>query len=60
MATALGLLITLAILGFVVWVLSALVPMPEPYKRVLVGVGVLVALILVLRWAYGIGVVAWP
>jgi hypothetical protein len=56
----LSLLVTLAILGFVAWLLVSFVPMPEPYKRILVGVAVLVAVILVLRWALAVGGIALP
>ena len=61
MATALSLLVALAVLGFVVWILVTFVPMPEPYKRLVLGVAILIVVILVLRWTFGIGTgVIWP
>lgn len=39
-------LIALAIVGFLLWVITTYVPMPEPFKRLIV----LVAIVVVLIW----------
>ena len=41
----LTLLITLAVIGFLLWIIVTYVPMPQPYQRVLV---ILVVLLVVL------------
>lgn len=48
--------ITLVVIGFVLWLLTTYVPMPEPYKRVVI---VLVVL-LVLIWAVRVFFVPLP
>lgn len=48
---AIGLLVTLAVLGLVCWVLVTLVPMPHPFATIIIAVAVIIALVLVLRWA---------
>jgi uncharacterized membrane protein len=47
------LLVTLAIIGFVVWFLTSQVPMAEPFKIAIYFIAVLCALFLVMR-AFGI------
>ena len=42
-------LVTLALIGFVLWVVVTYVPMPEPYKRVLVVLVVLLVVLWVVR-----------
>jgi hypothetical protein len=46
------LLVTLAIIGLIAWVLTALVPMPQQIKTVIIVVAVLICLLIVLR-AFG-------
>ena len=45
----LALLVSLAVIGFALWVIVTLVPMPEPYRRILVGLVVLIVLVWFLR-----------
>lgn len=49
----LGLLLTLVLIGFVVWAITTYVPMDAGIKRVIQIVGVVIAVILVLN-AFGV------
>jgi len=48
-----SLLVTIVIIGFVVWLLTALIPMPEPFPKVIVAVACIVVLLMVLN-AFGL------
>lgn len=48
----LELLITLIVLGFVLWLVT-LVPMPQPYKQILLGLAVLFVVIWLLTALLG-------
>lgn len=43
------LVVIVAVLGFIVWILITYVPMPEPFKRVLIVVVVVALLLWILR-----------
>ena len=45
----LALIVTLAVVGFLLWVVTTYVPMPPPFKQVLVVLVVLLILIWFLR-----------
>lgn len=45
----LTLIVTLAVIGFACWIVVTYVPMPEPIKRALVVIVVLVVLIWLVR-----------
>jgi hypothetical protein len=45
----LTLIATLALVGFVLWLLTTYVPMPDPYRKALIVVVVLVVVIWLLR-----------
>ena len=45
----LGILVTLAIVGFLLWIIVTYVPMPQPFQRVLIALIVLLVVIWVLR-----------
>ena len=47
--TLIGFIIAVAIIGFVVWLVTAVLPMPEPFGKVIWGVAVLVVVILLLQ-----------
>jgi len=47
------LIVTLAIVGFVLWLVVTYVPMPEPFKRALVVIVVLVLVIWLARGFFG-------
>ena len=47
------LLLTIAVVGFIVWAITTLVPMPSPFKQVLIGLACLIVLVLVLQ-AFGV------
>lgn len=49
----LSLVIALALIGFVLWLVVTYVPMPEPFKRVILVVVVLVLLLYLLRIVLG-------
>jgi len=42
--------IALALIGFLVWVLITYVPMPEAFRRLIVVVVIIAALLWLLRW----------
>ena len=46
------LIITLAVIGFLMWLLLTYVPMPEPFKKIIV---VIVVFAVVLWLLYGFG-----
>jgi predicted membrane channel-forming protein YqfA (hemolysin III family) len=54
-----ALILTLAVLGFVVWLIQTYVPMPAPFKTVIYVVVALV-LILYLLSVFGIGDIPLP
>lgn len=49
----LTLALTLAVIGFVVWLLATYVPMPPAYKQVFVGVMILLVVVWLLRILLG-------
>jgi hypothetical protein len=49
-----SLVVTIAIVGCVVWIVITYVPMPEPFRRILVAVVVLVLLVWLIQVAYGL------
>jgi len=48
------LLVLIAVVGFLVWALTAYVPMPAPFKTAIIVIAVIVLVLFVLR-ALGIG-----
>ena len=44
-----ALIVTLAVVGLIVWLVVTYIPMPEPFKTVIVAVAVLVLLLWVLQ-----------
>jgi hypothetical protein len=52
----LTLIVTLVVIGFVLWLLTTYVPMPEPYKRALI----VIVVLLVIIWAVRLFVVPIP
>ncbi len=48
-----GLLIALVVIGVILYVLTTYLPMPAVIKNLIIGVGVIVALLLVLQ-AFGV------
>lgn len=42
-------IILLAFLGFFLWAVTALLPMPAPFKTAIIGIGCLFALLIVLQ-----------
>lgn len=51
-----ALVVTLALVGFVLWIVVTYVPMPEPFKRALVVIVVLVLIVWLARLILGGGV----
>lgn len=49
----LELLIVLVVIGFLLWIVSALIPMEPRVKSLVTGVGVFIAVVLVLYWLFG-------
>ena len=50
------LIIVLAVLGFALWLLLTYVPMPDPIKKVIIGITALALIVLVLQFAgFGTG-----
>lgn len=47
--TILGLLITLAIFGFVLWLLVSFVPMPEPVRTIVIAIATIFLIIWLLQ-----------
>ena len=45
----LTLIVTLVVIGFVLWLLTTYVPMPGVYKQVLVGIVILLVVVWLLR-----------
>jgi hypothetical protein len=48
-----SLIVTLALIGFVLWLVVTYIPMPEPYKRALVVIVVLVIVLYLARGFFG-------
>ncbi len=48
-----SLLVTVVIIGFVCWLLVTLVPLPEPFPRIVIAIACIIVLLMVLR-AFGI------
>ncbi len=48
------LLVSIVLVAFVCWLVITLVPMPDPFPRVVVAVACIIALLMVLR-AFGVG-----
>lgn len=44
-----GLILTLAIVGFLVYLIVTYIPMPEPFKKVIIAIVVIVLIIYVIR-----------
>lgn len=42
-------ILVVAFIGFIVWAITALLPMPAPFKQVIVGLACLIALVVVLQ-----------
>jgi hypothetical protein len=49
----LELLLTLAIVGFVAWLITTLVPMDPKIKQVIIGVAILLIVVFVIRALFG-------
>lgn len=47
--TLLGLILVLAVFGFVLWLVTTFIPMPEPVKTIIIAVAVLFLLLWVLQ-----------
>lgn len=47
--TLIGFIIAVAIVGFLVWLLTAALPMPEPFGKIIWGVAVLIVVIMLLQ-----------
>lgn len=47
--TLLGLILVLAVFGFVLWLITTFIPMPEPVKTIIIAVAVLFLLLWVLQ-----------
>jgi len=60
LSTLLTFIIVLAVIGFALWLVTSYVPMPEPFKRVLVVGACLILLLVVVRWLLTSGVLALP
>ena len=45
----LTLLIYIAIVGLIIWAITALIPMPQPLKTIIYVIGALIALVLLLK-----------
>jgi len=45
----LTILVVLAVVGFALWLVTTYIPMPEPFKKVIVVIAVLVLLVWVVR-----------
>lgn len=54
LSTAIGIVLALLVVGFLVWVIDQLPMIEEPYKRLAKGVILFVALIWVLVWVLGL------
>jgi hypothetical protein len=52
--TLIGLILTLAVVGFILWLIITYIPMPAPFKNIIVVV-VVIVLILWLLQAFGVG-----
>jgi hypothetical protein len=49
----LTLLVWIALIGLLCWLLIKLVPMPDPFPKIVIAVGIVLAVLLVLR-AFGL------
>ena len=49
-----ALLLTLAVVGFLAWLILTYIPMPEPFKKALIVIMVVVVVLYVLR-VLGVG-----
>ena len=49
-SSLLTLILTLAIIGFVVWIIVTYIPMPDVIKRVLIAIVAIVMLLWLLRY----------
>jgi hypothetical protein len=45
------LLLVLAVFGFAVWLITTYIPMPEPIRKVIIVIAVIVLLVYLLNWA---------
>jgi hypothetical protein len=52
--TLASLVVTIAIVGFVVWLVITYVPMPEPFRRIVVALVILILLIWLVRALAGV------
>jgi sulfite exporter TauE/SafE len=48
-----GLIVAIAVLGLIVWAITTLIPMPEPFKRAIYVVAVVILVLYVLA-AFGL------
>jgi hypothetical protein len=55
----LSLILTLAVIGFVTWLIVTYIPMPEPFGKVIIVIVVVLLIIYVLR-VLGVGDIALP
>jgi hypothetical protein len=55
--TLIGFLIAVAIVGLIVWIFTAAIPLPQPFAKIVLVVGVVIVVILLLQL---LGVVASP
>lgn len=46
----LGLVLTIAVVGFIVYLIVTYIPMPEPFKAVIIVIAVIVLLLVVLQF----------
>ena len=54
------LLIVLAVVGFVVWLIVTYIPMPEPFRKVIIVIVVLVLLLYVVQLLLGGATIRLP
>jgi hypothetical protein len=47
------LLLYVALIGLICWAIVKFIPMPEPFPKIIIGVGALIAILLVLQ-AFGV------
>ncbi len=56
MTGLLELVIFIAIIGLVIWAITAIVPMPAPFKTVIYVIGALICLIFLLKALPNLGI----
>lgn len=50
-----SLIITIAVIGMLVWAINAFLPIPDPFKRIILGIAVFVVILYVLSFFGFIG-----